>query len=122
MRATAALLIGAIVLAAGCRDEKTVNGPDWSSDERLLYFGIPVRVQFTPANDVLEKEVWAYLDSINAVFNDYDATSEVGRINAAATAINNRTITSLRCTMTRARAKKPGGNSNAATRSLRVRT
>lgn len=47
-----------------------------------MYYGIPVRVRFYPANAGVAAQVWAYLESVDAVFNDYSATSEIGTINA----------------------------------------
>ncbi len=53
----------------------------WSSDQRQLYYGIPVQVRFTPANAQLADEAWRYLIGIDAIFNDYHDDSEIGRIN-----------------------------------------
>jgi thiamine biosynthesis lipoprotein len=71
-----------LVTLVGC-SKPAAPASDWSEKEQLLYFGIPVRVLFTPANPELEAEVWAYLDSVDTVFNDYREDSEVGKINAA---------------------------------------
>ena len=53
----------------------------WSSEQRLLYYGIPVQVRFTPADQQLAEEAWRYLVGIDAIFNDYHEDSEIGRIN-----------------------------------------
>lgn len=72
----AALVLVAVVLApAGCSERPPT--------ERELYFGIPVRVEFAPTDDALARRVWAYLEGVDDVFNDYRADSEVGRLNAA---------------------------------------
>ncbi len=55
---------------------------EWSSEARELYFGIPVTVSFTPADDKLAAKVWAYLEGVDAVFNDFKAGTEVSRINS----------------------------------------
>jgi thiamine biosynthesis lipoprotein len=55
----------------------------WSSQQRELYFGIPVQVRFQPADADLERKAWAYLEHVDDVFNDYREDSEVGRLNAA---------------------------------------
>ena len=54
----------------------------WSSKQRELYFGIPVQVRFQPADAALEHNIWAYLEKVDEVFNDYREDSETGRLNA----------------------------------------
>ncbi len=53
----------------------------WYQEVRDLYYGIPVEVRFYPENKQLSKQVWDYLESIDGVFNDYKAESEISRIN-----------------------------------------
>jgi thiamine biosynthesis lipoprotein len=60
---------------AGCREKQPTF--------RELYYGIPVRVEFSPYNDSLAREVWEYLEGVDDVFNGYRADSEIGRLNAA---------------------------------------
>jgi FAD:protein FMN transferase len=55
----------------------------WSNQQRLLYYGIPVQVRFTPENAQLEEKVWNYLEGIDAIFNDYRDDTEIGTINAS---------------------------------------
>lgn len=55
---------------------------EWSSQQRELYFGIPVQVRFQPAHAELERRVWAYLGHVDDVFNDYRNDSELGKLNA----------------------------------------
>ncbi len=56
--------------------------PDnWYAEERLLYYGLPVKVSFTPPNAALAASIWEYLDQVDDRFNDYRDTSEIGRIN-----------------------------------------
>lgn len=54
----------------------------WSSQQRELYYGIPVQVRFQPANAALEREVWAYLEHVDEAFNDFRQDSDIGRLNA----------------------------------------
>jgi thiamine biosynthesis lipoprotein len=70
---------------AGAGEAPAVSGgaETWSERQRSLYFGIPVAVRFSPADAELERRIWAYLEQIDDVFNDYREDSEVGRINAA---------------------------------------
>ena len=65
----------ALAAASGCRKKQPTV--------RELYYGIPVRVEFSPLNDALAREVWEYLEGVDDVFNGYRADSEVGRLNAA---------------------------------------
>ena len=46
-----------------------------------MYHGMPVQVHHFPSDEALSKRVWAYLESINDVFNDYKAGSEIYAIN-----------------------------------------
>lgn len=64
------------LVAAGCQRRPVPTS-------RELYFGIPVTVRFSPTDDALARKAWAYLQSVDDVFNDYRADSEVGRLNAA---------------------------------------
>ena len=61
---------------AGCRDSGR-----WYQEIRDLYYGIPVQVRYYPEDAQLSKQVWAYLESIDNVFNDYKAGSEISVIN-----------------------------------------
>jgi len=80
IRAACAILL----LASGCRKpSRDAEAPGWHSKERELYFGIPVVVRFFPEDDALARRAWAYLESVDDVFNDYRADSEIGRLNAA---------------------------------------
>jgi thiamine biosynthesis lipoprotein len=54
----------------------------WCQEERELYYGIPVQFRFYPADEKLAKQVWTYLESIDGVFNDYKAISEVSALNS----------------------------------------
>ena len=72
-----------LLLAACSRQAPPVPAPEWSVDEQLLYYGIPVRVLFSPANEQLEKEVWRYLHKIDDRYNDWRDDSEIGRLNVA---------------------------------------
>jgi thiamine biosynthesis lipoprotein len=53
----------------------------WYQEARDLYYGIPVTVRYYPENKQLSKQVWDYLESIDTVFNDYKAESEISGIN-----------------------------------------
>jgi thiamine biosynthesis lipoprotein len=65
--------------SAGCGNEK---GPGrWHQEVRDLYYGMPVQVSFCPENASLNDSVWAYLESIDDIFNDYKAESEISVIN-----------------------------------------
>ncbi|MCC7299705.1 MAG: FAD:protein FMN transferase [Verrucomicrobia bacterium] len=58
----------------------------WYQEVRELYYDIPVQVKFFPENTQLSARVWAYLESMDDVFNDYKDGSEisaVNRVNAA---------------------------------------
>jgi hypothetical protein len=62
----------------------------------MLYFGIPVRVSFSPNNDTLAKEIWTYLRRVDDVFNDYRPDSEISRLNAGEAANSAELIAALR--------------------------
>lgn len=59
---------------------------NWYQASRDLYYGLPVQVRFYPADAQLSDRVWAYLESIDDVFNDYKAESEIYVINRSDTA------------------------------------
>ncbi len=85
-QAIAILMTGALVSSVGCRresDHAADNLGTWYKDERTLYYGIPVRVSFSPSETDLADRVWEYLERVDEVFNDYKETTEVGRINTA---------------------------------------
>lgn len=58
----------------------------WYREVRELYYGLPVSICYTPSDAQLSKQVWAYAESIDGVFNDYKQQSEVSSINRRATA------------------------------------
>jgi len=72
--------LAVICLLIGCSD-RAKPGAGWYSETRDLYYGIPVQVRFTPEDPGLSRQVWAYLESIDAVFNDYKPASEISVIN-----------------------------------------
>ncbi len=78
MRIKRAFLTGIflILTVAGCRQSGR-----WYQEIRDLYYGIPVQVRYYPANEQLTRRVWDYLESIDDVFNDYKAGSEISAIN-----------------------------------------
>ena len=53
----------------------------WYREGRSMYYGMPVQVHHFTSDELLSKRVWAYLESINDVFNDYKAGSEIYAIN-----------------------------------------
>jgi thiamine biosynthesis lipoprotein len=61
--------------------------PDWWETRRAIYHEIPARVLYRlPDGDrararVVADGVWAEFDRINSIFNSFDPTSEVGRLN-----------------------------------------
>ena len=63
------------LIVTGCRVKR-----GWYSKTRRLYYDIPVSVNFAPADEELARKVWAYLESVDDVFNDYRADSEIGRV------------------------------------------
>ena len=73
----------ALLIPAGCGRDDGGGQAEWSSETRELYYGIPVAVSFTPADDELAAGVWSYLEGVDAVFNDFKAWTEVSRINSA---------------------------------------
>lgn len=60
----------------------TASEDDWYRAEREMYHGIPVMVRFAPADAALAAKVWASLESVDTVYNDWKDTSEIGKINA----------------------------------------
>lgn len=56
---------------------------EWYVASKKLYYGIPVQVRFKGRDEVLAKNVWAFLEQIDQHFNDYRADTEVGKINTA---------------------------------------
>ena len=58
----------------------------WYQEVRDLYYGLPVQVRYYPENKQLNDRVWAYLESIDDVFNDYKTGSEISVINRQNTA------------------------------------
>jgi thiamine biosynthesis lipoprotein len=65
-----------VLAGAGCRESGR-----WYHEVRDLYYGIPIQVRYYPEDAQLSKQVWAYLESIDDVFNDYKAGSEISAIN-----------------------------------------
>jgi len=53
----------------------------WYQEVRDLYYGIPVQVRYCPEDPALSVRVWAYLESIDDVFNDYKEGSEIFAVN-----------------------------------------
>lgn len=78
------LLLPLLLLLAGCGKNETAppRGPSWHDQSELLYYGIPVRVSFTPDNTALGEEIWTYLRKVDDIFNDYRPESEISRLNA----------------------------------------
>lgn len=78
MRLKRTFLIGIslVLVTAGCRESGR-----WYHDIRDLYYGIPVQIRYYPEDAQLSKQVWAYLESIDDIFNDYKAGSEISAIN-----------------------------------------
>jgi len=72
-----ALLVIGIYVSVG----SAKKSEHWYQEVRNLYYGIPVEVRFYPENKELSQHVWNYLESIDAVFNDYKAESEISGIN-----------------------------------------
>lgn len=54
----------------------------WYDETRELYYGIPIQLRFTPADEKLGQAIWAYLETMDTVFNDFKAESEVSLLNA----------------------------------------
>ncbi len=80
-----ALSLGLAVLAAACSSKPAAGpaSPSWYSETRELYFGIPVSVRFTPADEELAARVWRKLERVDDVFNIYRSDSEVSRVHGA---------------------------------------
>lgn len=72
-----ALLVIGIYVSVGAAKKSE----HWYQEVRNLYYGIPVEVRFYPENQELSQHVWNYLESVDAVFNDYKAGSEISGIN-----------------------------------------
>ena len=72
-------LIFLILTSAGCGNKK--GSGLWHQEVRDLYYGLPVQVSYYPENASLNDSVWAYLESIDDIFNDYKAGSEISVIN-----------------------------------------
>lgn len=72
--------LAVIYFLTGCSD-RLQPGAGWYSETRDLYYGIPVQVRFSPEDPELSRQVWAYLESIDVVFNDYKPASEISAIN-----------------------------------------
>jgi thiamine biosynthesis lipoprotein len=68
-------LLGTVARGAAAE----TNG--WYQEVRELYYGMPVQVRYCPENTQLTSQVWAYLESIDDVFNDYKGNSEISAIN-----------------------------------------
>lgn len=68
--------IGLSVLV-GCSEKPLL----WYQEVRQLYHGIPVHVGYFPEDSELTARVWAYMDSVDAVINDYKSYSEISAIN-----------------------------------------
>lgn len=75
----ALLALGSTGLCAA--ESPPANASGWYREVRDLYYGIPVQFQFFPKSAQLADDVWAYLESINDIFNDYRAGSEIYTIN-----------------------------------------
>ncbi len=53
----------------------------WYQEVRDLYYGMPVQVRYYPEDTQLNERVWAYIERIDDVFNDYKVGSEIAAIN-----------------------------------------
>lgn len=78
------LLLLALVPAAA----NDSTDPAWYEECRPMWSGIPLQVRFSPPDRALADAVWRYLESVDAVFNDWRDDSELGRINAANTGVH----------------------------------
>lgn len=67
-----------LLMLVGCRASAE---KEWHDEMRLMYWDLPVQIQYYPANDELSTNVWRYLEQINDVFNDYKAGSEIHTLN-----------------------------------------
>lgn len=84
MRFKSPVLIGIYLSLAGtglCGAVPAEGSGRWYQEVRDLYYGISVQVRYYPENAQLSKRVWAYLESIDGIFNDYKAESEISAIN-----------------------------------------
>lgn len=82
----ALLIIASLIpLTSGCNTppENQQESSEWYSESKPLYAGIPVSVTFYPANKKTAQKVWAYLEGINGIFNAYQPSSELGKLNAS---------------------------------------
>ena len=73
-----------LLFGSGCRrpDTRKNSGlKNWYTEQRQLYYGIPVQVSFSPKNETLAATVWNYLEKIDDTFNDYKESSEIGLLN-----------------------------------------
>ena len=77
----AGVLLALLVIGIYVAVRPVKKSEQWYQESRELYYGIPVQLRFYPANEPLSKQVWSYLESIDHVFNDYKADSEVSAIN-----------------------------------------
>jgi thiamine biosynthesis lipoprotein len=57
---------------------------DWYASRRFLYDHIPVTLHFAPARESLGRELWSYLEQMGPVFNPYQKSGELARINERA--------------------------------------
>ncbi|GAG53343.1 unnamed protein product, partial [marine sediment metagenome] len=75
---------GTATASSGMALHSAAGAPQiWYSETRELYHGIPVTIRFSPADERLAKQVWAYLGHVDDVFNIYRPDSEVARVNEA---------------------------------------
>ncbi|NOU36460.1 MAG: FAD:protein FMN transferase [Kiritimatiellaceae bacterium] len=82
MRVNKVILTGFLLaLLGGATQGAAAEADGWYKEVRDLYYGISVQVRYYPGDVELSKRVWAYLESIDNVFNDYKAGSEVSDIN-----------------------------------------
>lgn len=76
------VILLALASAGMCGAGGSAKGSgSWYQEVRDLYYGLPVQVSYYPENAQLTARVWAYLESIDDVFNDYKAGSEISAIN-----------------------------------------
>ncbi len=80
-------VLGALLLLGTCMVSRAVEQSltptnSWYSEGRDLYHGLPVQIRFSPNNLELSQQVWAYLNQVDDVFNDYKPGSEISKINA----------------------------------------
>ncbi len=75
------MLLG-ICIGSRAAEHSPTPSNQWYSECRDLYYGLPVQVRFYPSNPRLSKQVWAYLNQVDDVFNDYKPDSEISKINA----------------------------------------